>query len=316
MGKRVTVLILLTTTAFLLSAQVSPKTVRTAAEMDPLLASLATYEVGQSRQPQAEFTQFVQDSMASPALLKEIETRLLAFLQSNATPAGRQFALRELSLVGTEASIPVLTPMLLDPATSEMARFALARIPGGAASEALRTSLGKASGSIRVGLINSVGQRRDSQAVAALGALASSSDPSASQAALAALSQIADRAALNTLAALHLKASSAPVEPISRAYLECANHIAPDDRQSALQIYRKLRAGTEPPLIRVGALSGLASLSPQEALPQIIQEIESKDERIQFAAIRLLGGMASSDISASAERVFPSLAAHGKVRLL
>src|SRR5439155_6386607 len=156
-------------------AQVSPKAVRTASEMDPLLASLATYEYGQSRQAQAQFTQFVQDSMASPALLKQVEARLLAFLQSNATAAGKQFALRELSLIGTEASIPVLTPMLLQPATSEMARFALARIPGETAGEALCGSLVKASGSIRIGIIGSLGQRRDAKAVPALAALAASS---------------------------------------------------------------------------------------------------------------------------------------------
>src|SRR5438445_5427443 len=123
-------LVLFAAAALVVSSQVSPKAVRTAGEMDPLLASLATYEYGQSRQAQAQFTQFVQDSMASPALLKQVEAQLLAFLQSNATAAGKQFALRELGLIGTEASIAVLTPMLLQPATSEMARFALACLPG------------------------------------------------------------------------------------------------------------------------------------------------------------------------------------------
>src|SRR5262245_26091901 len=99
-------------TALALSAQVAPKARRTAEEMEPLLANIATFEFGQSREPQAQFTQFVQDSLASPALVKQIETRLIVFLQSNATAAGKQFALRELSLIGTDAAIPVLAPML------------------------------------------------------------------------------------------------------------------------------------------------------------------------------------------------------------
>jgi hypothetical protein len=160
MSKSTSGLVILAAMALALSAQVSPKAVRTAAEMEPLLASIAKYEYGQSRVAQAEFTQFVQDSLASPALLKQIEARLLAFVQSDATAPAKQFALRELSLIGTDASVPVLAPMVLQPATSEMARFALARIPGPAVDQALRDDLAKSSGNIRIGVVESLAQRR------------------------------------------------------------------------------------------------------------------------------------------------------------
>ncbi len=55
---------------------------------------------------------FVQDSLTNPALLKQIEARLDQFVQSDATAAGKDFAFRELSLIATDASLPVLTPML------------------------------------------------------------------------------------------------------------------------------------------------------------------------------------------------------------
>src|SRR5258707_8187177 len=132
--------------------------------MEPLLASIAKYEYGQSRVPQAEFTQLVQDSLASPVLLKQIEARLLSFVQSNATLPAKQFALREISLIGTDASVPVLAPMVLQPATSEMARFALARIPGPKVDEALRDGLARSSGAIRIGIIGSPGHRRETKA--------------------------------------------------------------------------------------------------------------------------------------------------------
>jgi HEAT repeat protein len=107
-------------------------------ETDPLLAKIATYEFDQSRIPLAQFTMFVQDSLTNPALLKQIEARLDQFLQSDATAAGKDFAFRELSLIGTDASLPVLTPLLTDPAKAEMARYALSKIPGPAADEALK----------------------------------------------------------------------------------------------------------------------------------------------------------------------------------
>ena len=119
MNKSTTALVIAATaTALALWAQVSPKAARTADEMEPLLASIAKYEYGQSRVPQAEFTQLVQDCLASPALLKQIEARLLTFVQSSATLPARQFALREISLIGTDASVPVLAPMVLQPETS------------------------------------------------------------------------------------------------------------------------------------------------------------------------------------------------------
>jgi HEAT repeat protein len=166
--------------------------VRTVDEIEPLLKKLASYEFGQSREPQAQLTQFIQDSLASPALLKQTEAALLAFLQSNATAAAKQFALRELGLIGTDACIPVLAPLLLQPATSEMARFALARIPGPEVDQALRDAMAKSTGSIRIGIIGSLAQRRDAKAVPAIAALASSSDGPTAEAAIAALAEVGD----------------------------------------------------------------------------------------------------------------------------
>ena len=137
MMKRAIQLAIVISATVALWAQVSPKAVRTADEMDPLLAKIATYGFEQSRIPLAQFTMFVQDSLTNPALLKQIEARLLQFVQSDATAAGKDFAFRELSLIGTDASLPVLTPMLTQPATAEMARYAVSKIPGPAAERLL-----------------------------------------------------------------------------------------------------------------------------------------------------------------------------------
>ena len=69
-------------------AQQSPKAVRTPEEMEPLLATISTYDSGQSRVPLAQFTQLVQDSLANPTMLKLIEVRLLKFVQSDTTAQG------------------------------------------------------------------------------------------------------------------------------------------------------------------------------------------------------------------------------------
>src|SRR5262245_18717185 len=60
-------------------------------DIESFLARIAVYEYGQSREPLARFTRSVEQSLGSPARLQEIEARLLIFLQSNATPAGKDF---------------------------------------------------------------------------------------------------------------------------------------------------------------------------------------------------------------------------------
>jgi HEAT repeat protein len=317
MSKSTSGLVILAAMALALSAQVSPKAVRTAAEMDPLLASIAKYEYGQSRVAQAEFTQFVQDSLASPALLKQIEARLLTFVQSEATAPAKQFALREISLIGTDASVAVLTPMVLQPATSEMARFALARIPGPAVDQALRDDLAKSSGNIRIGIVESLAQRRDAKAVPALVPLSASSDQATAEAAVAALADIADRPSLNALSALHGKASGTFARRVSEAWLKCADRTAAHgDTESALKVYKQLLVAKESPQVRAGALTGIASISGKAAVPTLAPEVESKEPVIQRTAIKLLGGIPGADVTALMQREFPKLSPTGKVRLL
>ncbi|MBI4876856.1 MAG: HEAT repeat domain-containing protein [Acidobacteria bacterium] len=101
-------------------------------EIDRLLAGVAKYEFGDSRESQARLSEYVRSSLASPPSLRRIETRMLRFLESDASAAGKDFVFRELSLIATKASVPVLTRLLARPETAEMARYALARISGAA----------------------------------------------------------------------------------------------------------------------------------------------------------------------------------------
>jgi HEAT repeat protein len=308
---------MVTAASLALWAQVSPKAVRTADEMDPLLAKIATYEFDQSRIPLAQFTMFVQDSLTNPALLKQIEARLLQFVQSDATAAGKDFAFRELSLIGTDASLPVLTPMLTAPATAEMARYALSKIPGPAADEALRSSLAKASGNTRIGIINSLGQRRSPSSVPTLAPLATSSDAAVAEAAAAALALIADHPALDALAAARAKASGVVKQRIDEEYGQCAGQFAArGDKATAVRVYRQLIGPQEPQMVRIVALGGLAAAEGTAAIPELVAEVESKDLKAQAAAIRLLGGIPGPEVTAAMVREYPKLPPFGQVRLL
>ncbi|MHC4338322.1 MAG: ThuA domain-containing protein, partial [Planctomycetota bacterium] len=144
--------------------------------LDDILAKVLTYNYGQSREPLTELTDMIRNAYDSPEELRIIEGRLAGVVRLRGTLACKQFICRQLSIIGTKESVPVLAKMLTNSGTSDMARYALERIPDPAVDKALRDALGETAGKIKVGIINSLGQRRDKKAVNQLGKLLSDPD--------------------------------------------------------------------------------------------------------------------------------------------
>jgi type 1 glutamine amidotransferase len=231
-------------------------------EMDELLEKVKTYDWGQSRLALTEVSDQVRQAYGSPDELSRIEQGLLLVLSSDATPAGKQFVCRQLSIIGTERSVPALGKMLTGEETSDMARYALERIPGAAVDEALREALPGAKGKPKVGIINSLGQRRDKKAVPALAGLISDSDEVVAAAAAAALGRIADSPATKALAEAKDKTSGQVRMSVLDAYLRCADQFAAEGKKNeALAIYKELAKEEMPKPIRTAALRGVISVT-------------------------------------------------------
>jgi len=289
---------------------------RAVAEIEPMLVKVAAYEYGQSRETLAQLARYIEESLGNPALLKQIEGRLLKFLQSNATTAAKREALRELSLIATDASLPLLTGMLTQAEMAEMARYALARIPGPASDEVLRKTLGRASGSMKIGIINSLGERRDTKSVPLIRPLLYS-DSGVAEAAAAALGKIADRTAMEALASARGKLTGVARLRVSEAYLHSANQFARrGDKRTALGVYKQLAAAQEPELIRIAALGGLAANDTSNAVSTLAGALDSDNRAVQSAAIRLLAGIPGPEAISALVRRFPKLEASSQVLLL
>jgi type 1 glutamine amidotransferase len=228
------------------------------AELQELLEKVKTYDWGQSRLALTEVSENIKKAHSSPAQLKKIEKSMLGVLTSDATRAGKQFVCRELSIIGSDQSVPVLGKMLTDEETSDMARYALERIPGTAVNDALRGALRKAKGKPRIGIINSLGQRRDRRAVRALSRLIGNSDQTVAAAAAAALGQIADSRATEALAAAKNKTSGKLQMLVLDSYLRCADQLVVEGKKvEALAIYKELQKEGMPKPIRTAALTGM-----------------------------------------------------------
>jgi type 1 glutamine amidotransferase len=228
------------------------------AALQELLEKVKTYDWGQSRLALTEVSEIIKKAHSSSAELGKIEKSLLGVLTADSTRAGKQFVCRELSIIGTDQSVSVLGNMLLDEETSDMARYALERIPGTAVDEALRGALRKAKGKPKIGIINSLGQRRYGRAVRALSRLVGDSDETVAIAAAAALGQIADSRATEALAAAKDKTSGKLQMVVLDSYLRCADKLVTDGQKvQAMAIYNELRKEGMPGPIRTAAAAGL-----------------------------------------------------------
>ncbi len=116
---------------------------------------------------------------------------LVAILDdSDATEFAKAKACQRLALIGDDDAVPALAGLLSDVRLSHYARTALEPMPPGEADQALRDALGKLQGNLLVGVINSIGVRRDPMALAGLAQLRQSDNQAVRDAATAAINRI------------------------------------------------------------------------------------------------------------------------------
>jgi HEAT repeat protein len=205
-----------------------------------------------------------------------------------------------LRIIGSAASVPTLAKMLGAADTADMARYALERIPGAPVDQALRAMLPKASGKEKIGIVNTLGRRKDAGAVAALRKLALGGDSAMAAAAAAALGQIADPAAVAGLAAMRPNTSGALRTEVDEAYLRCAEQMMEKgNNKGAFALFKELNASPEPEMIRIAALRGLAMSGGKDAVPYLAAAMKTGEPKVQAQAIRQMSAIPGTEASAA-----------------
>jgi len=318
MARLLKVLVLLTALGAWLGAGLGQAAAEEAKKppLEESLKKAETYKFGESRLPLTEVSEAI--TAANPEERKAISVRLAAFLTSaTATLDAKQFACRELSVIGGAAQVPPLAALLADKDLSDYARYALERIPDAAAGAALRDALGKAEGRTKVGVINSLGQRRDAAAVGALKGLLSNPDEAIAGAAAAALGKIGGKDAAGALGALVPKAPE-KVRPVATdAYLLCADQfLKQNQRPDAEKIYKELYAQEQPRTVRIAALCGLAAAQGEKALPVLQPLMTGDDTEMRNIAFRLVQKMPGTDATKAIAAMVPKLPAASQAMLI
>jgi len=272
-----------------------------AAPIDDTFAAFATYTRGSSRVAVVAVEEACYRASGDPKARAAMGARLQALLQSpTATPDAKAIACLHVPLVCDDSVVKTLVALLADAKTADSARGALQRLSGEAAGVALREALAAAGGPARIGLINSLGARRDAKAAFALATLLANSDAATTTttAAIAALGAIGTPEAVNALASTRVPPSPAVLD----ALLECADQrLAAGDRAGARAIYRRMMSTF--PLTaawRWAGLTGLARTSPDDALPILLSDL-GDSVRIESVAraLSLIVAMPGPDVTAA-----------------
>jgi len=136
--------------------------------------------------------------------------------------------------------------------------------------ESLRTALGQTQGNLRIGIINTIGDRKDRASLNAVSALVSGQDEATARAALNAIGKIGGAPAVEALDGAKVPASLKAVW--GDAYLRCAGSVEPARAQ---KMYRALFEGEQ-------ALLGIPGRNARFQTVQILlREIHHRSHRRQ-----------------------------------
>lgn len=259
------------------------------------------------------------DAGGLPPQAAEKEREYLRVLQSNASPAERAMACKHLAYWGSDASVPALAALLSDKDLASWALIPLEAIPGPVADEALRTALERLSEkSVRrvgdavdpvtarermlvVGVINSIGVRRDAKAVPALASRLSNPDVEIASAAAVALGKIATEPAASALLRAVSAKDTAPA--VAEGAIRCAqNLLTAEKRRQAAALYEAVRRAPVSDQRVLEATRGLILARGDSGIPLLLEELRSPDKDKAGMALRtareLTGRKATEAIAA------------------
>ena len=225
--------------------------------LDQAFETLKTYDWGADR----KVLEPIDKAALEKEGRKELEARLAAVLKTDVSRDAKDFVCRKLMVIGTADSVPALAALLPDAKLSHMARFALERIPAPEAARALREALSKTEGKVKVGVISSLGQRRDAESVSSLAKLITDSDAAVAHAAAHALGAIRNADAAKALA------DARPSQPevkqaVTDASLACAEALLADGKKTdATAIYKRFAGQDQPRHVRLAATRGILAVA-------------------------------------------------------
>jgi hypothetical protein len=208
------------------------------------------------------------------------ERQLIVQLRT-AAEGEKAIACKQLAIHGSADAVPDVAKLLGDERLSSWARIALEAIPDPACDAALREAAGRLQGRLLVGVINSLGVRRDAGAVGMLAGRLADPDPAVASAAAIALGQVGDVAALAALRPTLAATQPAVRDAVAEACVVAAERMRSAGRGSDAAALCDLVCKAEVSAQRIGEATRGAILARGAAgVPRLIELLRSPDRRM------------------------------------
>lgn len=231
----------------------------------------------------------VAATKAGPTELKNLELRAIETIKSNASTMVKDRACRILRVIGTVDSIDALGTLLTDAKLSHIARYALEYMRYPEVDKALSDALGKTSGKVKIGIINSLAMRGNKQNYDILLPLMKDNDIEVVCAAAWALGRIGSPQAVSALSELYKYSGKKKRSAAADGLLSAADMlVSKGDLPEALAIYQQFQGANVPEHVRMGAFRGLIEAQPDKAAGMLIEAIGSDDWKTRGLAIDMI----------------------------
>jgi HEAT repeat protein len=235
------------------------------AALDKALETLKTYDWGADRNALNPIDQAIIATHDDAAARKALEKSLVDALASGISRSAQDYVCRKLRIVGTAQSVEALAALLADEDTSHIARYALERIPDEKAAKAMRDALPKVSKKLKLGIIGSLGVRRDKKSIKVFSKLLGDSDIQVAKAAAQSLGLIGTPAAAKELSKFAKKASANMKLPVADASLVCAEQLLADGEKSeAVALYKEFGGDDKPAHVKAAAMKGILTAATKK----------------------------------------------------
>lgn len=231
-------------------------------------------------------------ALAAPLLGQDTSAKatvpeLIAVLKSNASREAKAGACKQLARVGTKEAVPVLAALLGDEQLADMARYALESLPDPAVDEAFRAGMASLKGRPLVGVICSIGARRDTKASPLLAKRLQDADSDVAQAAARSLGRLGTAEAAKALQGALAGTTGAQQIAICEGLFRSAAALAAQGQpQQAIAIYDRLRALPGPQQVRAGATVAAILTRQKDGVPLLAQQLRNPDYVLFAAAMR------------------------------
>jgi HEAT repeat protein len=286
-------------------------------DLKKILEKVAAYDYGKDEEALTRLRDYVRAHRNSPESKKACEIELADFLASDATLAAKLAVCRHLREIGSDTSVPVLGKMMLQPETSDMARYALEKMSSDGAEKALVDGLSATDGIIRLGIIDSLGNRKALSSVSALAKIMSGPDEMAAMASAKALGQIASSEASTALSKSLDRATGELKDMIASALLICTDgHLKNGDTEEALRIYEQLIRGRLPLQVRQASVRGRIASSGDTSRIMIVDALKGSEADWYAPAIALVKDYYDTSTIQEVHSLLPKLPAESKIQLL